>query len=562
MTTRALSASTSFLDTLRANLLKATPQPKLHQFFKALMAGATATGGSPPTITRPTNTLVNLGVFGDSVGNSKPQFITRRLIRALGNPAVGQAGGFFNTPQFTGGAAQNNDLTTSTYCPWTTHYTVPAGGTLNLLQGGGRPTCTKHYVWYYTGPGEGTFKVQVNSGAGYADVAGYTNVNAYSAAPGMNVITLPLAYGANSCQVIGLTGTVHIGAAGWINETDGGLAVWDMSVGGTALAPFNVTVSAVKAAIYNTLNLDIAFMEFKDGSEWCDQGATPGSLNTFLDWYRANVTNPTDWVLIATTPESSETTGASSAPANNAWTKAYADAHGLAFFDAYALLGSYANLVTYGWQGDGTHLSTPCSAYQASVLWNWLGFESLVEIPSGRDWIANGSVPQGYTLKFGGSILNGMPLLATFGTDSYGLDFIIKASGRTIAFQDNAGTNRGMFCANNNWPTWSFGPAISLIAPYATSGPALRAIGSAQGSGSYSSDASPGDGSAISPFAASEYRVGTNSSSGVRITSGSGSPQGVVSAPVGSLYLRTDGAAGSTLYVKESGTGNTGWAAK
>ena len=46
-------------------------------------------------------------------------------------------------------------------------------------------------------------------------------------------------------------------------------------------------------------------------------------------------------------------------------------------------------------------------------------------------------------------------------------------------------------------------------------------------------------------------------------TSGAGSPNGVLTAAVGSLYTRTDGGAGTTLYVKESGTGtNTGWVAK
>lgn len=44
--------------------------------------------------------------------------------------------------------------------------------------------------------------------------------------------------------------------------------------------------------------------------------------------------------------------------------------------------------------------------------------------------------------------------------------------------------------------------------------------------------------------------------------SGAGSPAGVVTAPVGSLYLRTDGGANTTLYVKESGTGTSGWVAK
>lgn len=43
---------------------------------------------------------------------------------------------------------------------------------------------------------------------------------------------------------------------------------------------------------------------------------------------------------------------------------------------------------------------------------------------------------------------------------------------------------------------------------------------------------------------------------------GTGSPEGAVAAPVGSLYTRLDGGANTSLYVKESGTGNTGWAAK
>lgn len=43
---------------------------------------------------------------------------------------------------------------------------------------------------------------------------------------------------------------------------------------------------------------------------------------------------------------------------------------------------------------------------------------------------------------------------------------------------------------------------------------------------------------------------------------GAGSPEGSRAAPVGSLYLRTNGGANTTLYVKESGSGNTGWVAK
>lgn len=42
---------------------------------------------------------------------------------------------------------------------------------------------------------------------------------------------------------------------------------------------------------------------------------------------------------------------------------------------------------------------------------------------------------------------------------------------------------------------------------------------------------------------------------------GYGSPEAVITASIGSTYRRIDGGASTTLYIKESGTGNTGWRA-
>ncbi len=46
------------------------------------------------------------------------------------------------------------------------------------------------------------------------------------------------------------------------------------------------------------------------------------------------------------------------------------------------------------------------------------------------------------------------------------------------------------------------------------------------------------------------------------IYTGNGTPEGNITAGIGSVYLRTDGGAISTIYIKESGTGNTGWVPK
>lgn len=51
-------------------------------------------------------------------------------------------------------------------------------------------------------------------------------------------------------------------------------------------------------------------------------------------------------------------------------------------------------------------------------------------------------------------------------------------------------------------------------------------------------------------------------SDNIKITVGEGSPEGVITAPIGSLYLNSTASGGDTVaYVKGSGVGNTGWSA-
>jgi hypothetical protein len=57
------------------------------------------------------------------------------------------------------------------------------------------------------------------------------------------------------------------------------------------------------------------------------------------------------------------------------------------------------------------------------------------------------------------------------------------------------------------------------------------------------------------------FNVGTAGTVGPQCRYGTGSPEGVISARIGSIYLRTDGGQATTLYYKETGTGTTGWVA-
>lgn len=46
---------------------------------------------------------------------------------------------------------------------------------------------------------------------------------------------------------------------------------------------------------------------------------------------------------------------------------------------------------------------------------------------------------------------------------------------------------------------------------------------------------------------------------GAKILASTGTPEGAVTAGVGSIYMDTAGSSGTTLYTKSTGTGNTGW---
>lgn len=54
----------------------------------------------------------------------------------------------------------------------------------------------------------------------------------------------------------------------------------------------------------------------------------------------------------------------------------------------------------------------------------------------------------------------------------------------------------------------------------------------------------------------------TGASTAIGWYTGTGSPESVVTARIGSIFSRQDGGAATSFYVKESGTGNTGWVGK
>jgi hypothetical protein len=67
------------------------------------------------------------------------------------------------------------------------------------------------------------------------------------------------------------------------------------------------------------------------------------------------------------------------------------------------------------------------------------------------------------------------------------------------------------------------------------------------------------DGTSVGGLSVGKLFLGGGGDTSLGVYSGAGSPESAITAPVGSLYVRTDGGTSNSLFVKGSGSGNTGW---
>lgn len=150
-----------------------------------------------------------------------------------------------------------------------------------------------------------------------------------------------------------------------------------------------------------------------------------------------------------------------------------------------------------------------------------------------------------------------------------GVKYLIYGDGNAVNAKRINGTAPDQFIElNRSYTSTTYGDIPMLWGPGVDSGTpfqmpnTLRLGGFQQGLGALHfgrNDADNAD-TIITSDASSNFSI-TNSSN-LKWLTGVGSPEGVVTAAPGSLYTNSTGGAGTTLYVKQSGTGNTGWVGK
>lgn len=220
-----------------------------------------------------------------------------------------------------------------------------------------------------------------------------------------------------------------------------------------------------------------------------------------------------------------------------------------------------------GWSGTTTNYATNINNTDQVY---WIGGRAIASL-------ANGVLRLGSATNFATaqqSMAFGQNFPAQVGGNTYGISHIPVATGAVTAL---AASYR--FKPIINAPAQTIARLVAgpiIEAPTITAGTVTRheglRVADQPAGGSADAGLVVGDatvpvgrwsifnGSARKSLFAAGIQWGT--SSGPQDLFGTGTPEGVIAAPVGSTYRRTDGGAGTSFYVKESGAGNTGWIAK
>lgn len=290
-----------------------------------------------------------------------------------------------------------------------------------------------------------------------------------------------------------------------------GFARFGYTFSGTHMVDVVTVDPGIFATVWGDIDPDMVTLDQAAG-QCQNQAAYEAYLSL---WARACPT--ADKVHVGFVPTS--TTSDATTLATIGWARPLAEAAGWVWFDSWSIVPGLASYSSLGsdWVGDGTHHGEAFNQYLASWLGRFFGVTDLAYAPIARDIntgaIAVAGTGATFTKAPGEQVAGLIQADQTFSAD---LVFKTQQSNRCFQFQSSAGTVHGQI-------------------------------------GTY-------DGGGLQTFFKNPVHFGT--ATGAGIYTGAGSPENAVTAVVGSLYLRTDGGAGSTLYVKESGTSNTGWAAK
>lgn len=296
------------------------------------------------------------------------------------------------------------------YSPIGIDYLFTAGSNGTWVTGAVNPTFTTVSVYYIKEPGAGTLTLTVGG-----SVVG--SASASNATVALGVLTYTQSVAQASVALSAATASVRVLSVHYYNSTIAGIDFYTSAIGGLLLQ--NSVSTAQGRALWQSyitlISPDLVTFEFDD--DFGDDGADDAALNYFTAILDAACPYA-DKLFIGSTPRSSGDYGKIISGQKLKSMCASKDPSYL-FFDNYAIMGSYADMIAIFGSDDGTHPSNAAATFGASCIWEFLGLNGYINGYTSRP-VFNYDIPSilGRNSKFVGGGGNSISLEtdASFGT--------------------------------------------------------------------------------------------------------------------------------------------------
>jgi hypothetical protein len=558
----AKAAARAEIDASTSNTTIAADMPRLENrqafrdFTKAIYTYSAA----------PTSTLVGIALTGDSIGDLIPGELTKMLgqsvIRAdIQGPSSVQSvlTRSLSGATYDGDAATVNQSVLDgtggyadfTYLPDARHITLGNGGVLTWNVGaGGLQAYSQIRVYLAKAPGMGSAFVEVYNRDTSAVITSTTvslsNASIAGAKAQFTGLTKGVKYGVR----VTATGTVVVLKTLFLR--DAGYVPLSLNRGNSTLTQNAYANSTLLTYLLNDLGVSLITVCAKEEGGQAE-------ISTWLTRLAGHTTSSK--LIIGSLPDGA---GDAALIAKNEIWRTEALSRGFSWFNGFDVFGSYAELYRLGWIGiiDTTHPIEPANRYAAALLYAELPFARYLGLTI-RDDInhlgdsARRVATNSFQVPRGDFTEGVIDVISNSGGGTPGLANLRNVNN---VYFDSDGTTRAYLTGRDGTTVQVKNTSGSIGSFYAGIFEATRAD-------EYAFQAASGG----ARFGTNLVYIGTAGTSGTRYGSntgpidtwGSGSPQGVVAAPVGSTYRRTDGGTGTSFYVKETGTTtSSGWVAK
>jgi hypothetical protein len=286
--------------------------------------------------------------FGDSMAQTKSQFLFPYISKYIGQAGVIGFGNYRGVTINSGTTTTEQDYT---LFPFTMTKILSGNfGVFGLTSL--NPTADKWKVYYINNGA--TFKVQID------DIDNTTVTTTSDGSLGVLTITTTLAQ--HKFSVNCLTGNLLIPTLGFYTSTVSGLIPVYLSEGGNDMSSWidNALPLNNLFAIYTDIGVNVFSYEMKETVL-----GLQARITKLFDKLQASIPN-SDILIYTTTPVVSDTDNTQEA--NNTILRKESLSRKFSLFDCFRKIGTYENLVKEGWEGDGTHPTSPANKYLANEV--------------------------------------------------------------------------------------------------------------------------------------------------------------------------------------------------